>query len=177
MRKVRKCKSGDDHMSTTDTARQLEAEDLARAKSMTQNILGDWDWLSWNELLADDVVLSLKLGSIGIDRIGGLAAAGGNLQVEGREDAKSVLKSIYDDMMRGLSVTTEILSGYNALLLGTLTLELTKETAVSGSWPIVIYMEFNPYGRISVMTIAAVDLQPLTDAIRNAAQTSALKAA
>jgi hypothetical protein len=45
------------------------------------------------------------------------------------------------------------------------------------SWPIVIYMGFNDDGRIRVMTIAAVDLQPLTDAIRNAAQTEALKAA
>jgi hypothetical protein len=78
-------------MSTPDTARRLEAEDLARAKSMTQSIIGDWDLFTWNDLLANDVVLSLRLGSIGIDRIGDWAAVGGNLQVEGREDVRPVL--------------------------------------------------------------------------------------
>jgi hypothetical protein len=164
-------------MSTPDTARRLEAEDLARAKSMTQSILGDWDLFTWNDLLASDVVLSLRLGSIGIDRIGDRAAVAGNLQVEGRDDVKPVLKSIYDDIIRGLCVTTELLSGYDAVLLGTLTLESTKEAALSESWPVLIYMEFNSHGSISLMTIAVVDLQPLTNAILSAAQTGALKAA
>jgi len=159
-------------MSTTDIVRQIEAENLARAKELTQSILENWDFATWNELLADDVVLNLRIPSAGIDRIGDLNAAGGNLQVAGREDAKRVLKSIYGDIKRGLCVTTEILSGYDVVLLGNMALGVPAK-----SWPIVIYMKFNDDGAIRVMTIAAADLQPLTDAIRKAAQTGALKAA
>ena len=159
-------------MSTTDIARQLEAEDLARAKELTQSILQNWDWITWNELLADDVVLSLKMGSAGIASMGELNAAGGNLRVEGREDAKRVLKSIYADIKRGFCVTTEILSGYDVALLGNMAFGLPTK-----SWPMAIYMGFNDDGKIRVMTIAAVDLQPLIDAIRSAARTGVLKAA
>jgi hypothetical protein len=159
-------------MSTTDIARQLEAEDLARARELTQSILQNWDFITWNELLADDVVLSLRMASVGIDRIGDLDAAGGNLQVSGREDAKRVLKSIYGDIKRGLCVTSEILSGYDVALLGNFALGVPAK-----SWPLVICMGFNDDGEISTMTIAAVDLQPLTDAIRSAAQAGTLKAA
>lgn len=162
-------------MSRTDIERQLEAEDLTRAKNMTRKILENWDLIAWNDLLADDVVFSVRMGSINIDQVGDLAAVGGNLQVSGREDAKRVLENIYDDIKRGLCVTSEIVSGYDVALLGILALELTKEGALSKSWPIVIYMKFNSSGMITVMTIATVDLQPLTDAIRSAAQTGTLK--
>ncbi len=159
-------------MSTADISRQLEAEDLARAKELTQSILQNWDWTTWNELLADDVVLSLRMASIGIASIGDLNAAGGNLQVTGRENAKHVLKSIYADIKRGFCVTTEFLSGYDVALLGNMAFGVPAR-----SWPMVIYMGFNDDGQIRVMTIAAADLQPLTDAIRTAAQTGVLKAA
>ena len=164
-------------MSTTDIEPPLEVEDLARARKMTQQILEDWDFTRWNDLLADDVRLSVKIGSIDVDRIGSLAAVGGNLQVSGREDVKRVLESIYDDIRRGLSVTSEILSGYDVVLVGNFELEGTEEGADSQSWPIVIYMAFNTYGEIIAMTIAAVDMKPLTDAFRSAVQTSILNAA
>jgi hypothetical protein len=45
------------------TAWRMESDDLARAKDVVQTILQDWDFMSWNVLLADDVVLSLKLGA------------------------------------------------------------------------------------------------------------------
>ncbi len=41
----------------------------------------------------------------------------------------------------------------------------------------LIYMAFNSDGAIRVMTIAAIDLQPLIDGIRSAAQTGVVKAA
>ena len=157
-------------MATTDTQR-LEAEDLARAKDMTQSILQDWNLITWNELLADDVTLTLRMGSIGVDKVGDVAAVGGNLEVEGRDDAKRVLKSIYGVIKTGLYVTTEIVSGYDVALLGNMALPSTKEGAPGKSFPIVIYMKFNSDGEISDMTISVVDLQPLTEAIRSAAQT------
>jgi len=162
-------------MATTDTAQRLEAEDLARAKDMAQSILQDWDLITWNELLADDVTLTLRMGSIGVDRVGDLAAVGGNLQVQGREDAKRVLKTIYGAIKSGLLVTTEIVSGYDVALLGNMALASTKERAPGRSFPIVIYMKFNSDGEINDMTISVIDLQPLTEAIRNAAQAEPTK--
>ena len=155
-----------------DIARQLQAEDLARAKDLTENILRNWDFMMWNELLADDVVLSLHLETVGVDSIGDLTLAGGNLRVAGREDAKRVLKSVYADIKRDLRVTTEFLSGYEVALLGNMALG-----GFGKSWPVVIYMGLNDDGKIRVMTIAVVDLQPLTDAILSAAKAGILKAA
>ena len=162
-------------MSITDTAWRMEAENLARAKNMVQMILQDWDFMSWNELLADDIVLSLKLGAVGSDRVGGLGGVGGNVQVSGREDAKRVLKSIYRDLKNRTSVTTEVVSGYNVALLGNLVVPTTKENEDDSSLPIALYLAFNPEGEIEKLTIAAVDLHPLTEAIRSAAQTGALQ--
>jgi len=164
-------------MSSIDTERQLNAEDLARAKTMTQHILRDWDLITWNDLLANDVVLSIRMGSIDFDKVDDLAAIGGNVQVCGRADAKRILKGIYNDIKRGLCVTSEIVSGFDVALLGNFALESTKEGADPESWPIVIYTKFNANGKITAMTIALIDLQPMIDVIRSAAQTGTLKAA
>ena len=163
-------------MATTETAQRLEAEDLARARDMTQSILQDWDLITWNELLADDVTLTLRMGAIGADRFGDIAAAGGNLEVEGREDAKRVLKSIYGFIKSGLYVTTEVVSGYEVALVGNMGLASTIEGAPGRSFPIGFYMKFNYDGEISHMTISVVDLQPLTETIRSAAQTGTVEA-
>jgi hypothetical protein len=162
-------------MSISETAWQMEADELARAKDMVQMVLQDWDFMSWNELLSDDVLLSLKLGSAGFDQIGDLGAVGGNLQVSGREDVKRVLKSIYGDLKNRTSVTTEVVSGYDVALLGNLVVPTTEENEDDMSSPIALYMAFNPEGEIEKLTIAAVDLQPLSEAISSAAQAGALQ--
>jgi hypothetical protein len=49
--------------------------------------------MSWNQLLADDVALSLRLDAPAVkEAVGLLGDVAGNLQVKGREDAKRVLK-------------------------------------------------------------------------------------
>ena len=125
-------------------------------------------------MLDDYVVLSLKLGAFGFDRVGELGGVGGNLQVFGREDAKRVLKSIYRDLKNRTSVITQVVSGYDAALLGNLVVPTTKENEDDRSLPIALYMAFNPDGKIQKLTIAAVDLKPLTDAISTAAESGAL---
>ena len=157
-------------MSMSETDWRMEADELARAKDMVQMILQDWDFMSWNELLADDVVLSLRLEAAGFDRIGDIGGVGGNLQVSGREDVKRVLKSIYADLKNRTSVTTEVVSGYDVALLGNLVVPTTEEDEDDMWSPIALYMAFNPEGEIEKLTIAAVDLQPLTEAISSAAQ-------
>jgi hypothetical protein len=155
-------------MSVMDVGRQLKAEGLAHAKRMVETTLEGWDLLSWNELLADDVVLSLKLGTLDINRIGDLRGASGDLEVTGKSQAREVLKSIYGDLRRDLSITTEVVSGYDVILLGNLAVHKTNEDI--DSLPVGIYMIFNSQAKIRKLTIAIVDLQALTDAIRTAAQ-------
>jgi hypothetical protein len=162
-------------MSISDTAWRMENDDLARAKDLVQIILQDWDFLSWNELLAYDVVLSLKLGAVDFGRIDDLGGVSGNLLVSGREDAKRVLKSVYRDLKSRTSITTQVVSGYDVALLGNLVIPTTKENEDDRSLPIALYMAFNPEGEIKKLTIAAVDLHPLTDAVRVAAETGALR--
>jgi hypothetical protein len=159
-------------MTTTGDVRQMEAEGLARGRETVQRVLRDWGWMTWNQLLADDVVLSLRLDAPAVKQVGGLGDVAGNLQVKGREEAKRVLKSIYDDVSSGLSVTTEIVSGHDAALLGNLALSSTRENAAALSLPIALYMAFNDEGQIERMTIAALDLHPAAGAILAAAKGS-----
>ena len=155
-------------MSTAEVERRLNAASLTHAKRMIETILEGWDLLTWNELLADDVVLSVRLGTVGMNRTGDLHGLRADLQVTGQQEAKRVLKSTYGEFRKGLFVTTEVISGYDAVLLGNLSVQ--KPDVHIESVPVGIYMAFNSKGKIRKMTIADVDLQPLTDAIRNAAE-------
>jgi hypothetical protein len=73
-------------------------------------------------------------------------------------------------------VTTEIISGYDVALLGNLSLRSTKENTEDLSLPIVLHMAFDYEGKVQKMTIAAVDLNPLIEAIRAAVQSNAAHA-
>lgn len=158
-------------MSTAEDERRLNAASLTHAKRTIETILEGWDLLTWNELLADDVVLSVRLGTLDINRTGDLHGLRADLQVTGQQEAKRVLKSIYGDLRKGLFVTTEIVSGYDAILLGNLSVQ--KPDVHIESVPVGIYMAFNLKGKIRKMTIADVNLQPMIDAIRNAAEVGA----
>ena len=157
-------------MPMSDTARQMEAKDLAHAREVVQEILRGWDLLPWNVLLSDDVVLSVRFGAADFCEIGDGATANGNFRVFGREDVKRVLDSIYPKLKRDLSVTTEIVSGYEVVLLGNLVVPSTKENTDALSVPLVLYVAFDGEEQINRMTIAALDLQRLTMAIRMAVE-------
>jgi hypothetical protein len=105
-------------VSAVKLVRPIEAADLTRATQEARAILHDWDLMRWNARLADDVTLSIRLGAAGIDQIGGLMAANGNLQVCGRVNTMLVLRIIFPDLMSGLSVTSKIVSRYDIALLG-----------------------------------------------------------
>jgi hypothetical protein len=162
-------------MSTANVDRQQTARELAHAKRVVETTLEGWDLLSWNELLADDVRLSLKIGALDVSRMGNLRAASGNLVVVGKEQAKEILKDIYGEARKGLLVTTEVVSGYDAILLGNLAIQ-TNDGGID-SLPMGVFMTFDSRGKIHEMTIAAVDLQLLTDSIRNAARAGLATAA
>jgi hypothetical protein len=162
-------------MSAANVDRQRMAGELAHAKRVIETTLEGWDLLTWNELLADDVLLSLKLGTLIVEGVDDLRVAGGNLEVRGKQQAKEVLQSIYNDLRKDLFITTEVVSGYDAIVLGNLATR-TSDGEIE-SLPMGIFMAFDSRGRIREMTIAAVDLQALTDAIRSAARAGLTKAA
>jgi hypothetical protein len=162
-------------MSITNTDPERAAEELAHAKRVVETTLEGWDLLTWNELLADDVRLSLSFGGMDVSQLGDLRAVGGNLDVSGKKQAKEVLQSIYGDLRTGLSVTTEVVSGYDAILLGNLAVQTSRDGFESV--PMGVFMTFDPRGRVREMTIAAIDVPALTDAIRNAARAGLAKAA
>jgi hypothetical protein len=162
-------------MSTTNIDRQRAAEGLAHAKRVVETTLEGWDLLTWNELLADEVRLSLSFGAMDVGRLGDLRAAGGSLEVSGKKQAKEVLQGIYGDLRNGMAVTTEVVSGYDAILLGNLAVQTSGEGFKSV--PMGIFMTFDPHGKVREMTIAAIDVPALTDAIRNAARAGLANAA
>jgi hypothetical protein len=153
-------------MSTIDVERQPEAEDLARRKWMTEAVLAGWDQLTWNELLADDIVLSLRLGRLDIGRISELRGCGGVFQVIGQGQAKRLLKRVYSDLRKELSIKTKVIIGHHGILIGKLTVRRVGQDVEL--FPVVIYMALNSERKIKSMTVSIVDLQPLPEAIRNA---------
>jgi hypothetical protein len=162
-------------MSTADVDRQRAAEELMHVKRVVETTLEGWDLLSWNELLSDGVCLSLRLGTLDVGRLGELQAASGDIKVFGKTDAKEVLQSIYGTLRKGLSITTEVVSGYDAIVFGNLA--LTRDDGEIESLPMGVFMAFDSRGRIREMTIAAVDLQAPTDALRDLARAGLAKAA
>src|SRR5208282_5557921 len=121
---------------------RMEAEGLVNSREMVQMILRDWDWLTWDTLLADNVALSLNLGAAAVDMAGNLAAVGRDLKVTGRDGAKRVLQNIYGDLRSGLLVTTEIVSGSDAVLLGNLALRGADENRGPVSLPVALHLAF-----------------------------------
>ena len=156
-------------MTTAPLARPMEAEDLARAREMVQMILRGWGFMTWDQLLSDEIVLTLRLGAIEFSQITNSVAIDGSRQFFGRADVKSVLKDIYPALRDSLSVTTELISGYDVVLLGKWSVPSTKENAEASSLPVALYLGFDNEGKVEAMTIAAVDLQSMSQSIRAAA--------
>ena len=117
-----------------------------------------------NELKVFLVVL-VVLGTLDISRLSELRGCGGDFQAVGRKKARRVLKSLYGDLRKDLSVTTEVINGYHAIVLGKLAVR--KAGHEVEYLPVVIYMALNSERKIQNMSVAIVDLRTLADAIRN----------
>jgi len=141
------------------------AERLAQAKQMVQAVLDNWDFETWNQLLADNVTVNLKLGSVGVDSAGLPVAAGADLQARGREDAKKLLKKVYGELKKNVKITGEVAYGYDAMLLGELNVNVKDKPQTV---PVACHLHFNPKGKIDKLVVAGMDTRPLLGLIRNA---------
>jgi hypothetical protein len=155
-------------VSTKNIQRQLEIKDRARAQQIVKTILEGWDHLTWNELLADDIVLSFRLRKEDIGRLGELGEYGDFFQATGQKEVKRVLTSMCGDLRKSLSVITEVISGYHVILLGKLVVQ--RMNGNIESLPVAIYMDLNLERKIHKMTIAIVCPLPRTEANRKASE-------
>ena len=148
----------------------LTLEEIRRqsqAVEMVQDVLDEWDFKTWNQLLAEDVVLTLNLGAVATDADGKFAALGTKIQATGRDAAKEALRDVYGDLKKDVSITGQLLAGYEAILFG----ELNVTTRDNGSQalPIAAYLQFNDKGKVQRLTIGMTDLRPLLQGVREAA--------
>jgi hypothetical protein len=143
-------------MSAHHVERQPETKDRAQAKQMIKTILNGWDHLTWNELLADDVILSFRSAKVDIRQLAALHGYGSVFQATGQKEVKNVLASMYGDLRKDLLVTTDFVSGYRIILLGHLIVD--RMVGHFESYPMVIYMDLNLERKIRRMTIAIVGL-------------------
>ena len=146
-------------INVTGQAPQTSQEHQAQARQMVQDVLNRWDWKTWDQLLADDVRLSLKLGSVMTDQSGQLAAVGLKADYNGREDAKKALKQVYGELKKNFTIDKEVVSGNEAVFVGDLNVSQPQKQAQP--IPMVVYLMFNDQGKIKQFTIATVDLQQL----------------
>ena len=130
---------------------------------MIKTILEGWDHLTWNELLADDIVLSFRSGKGDVSGLGEVRGYGSVFQATGKREVKHVLTSMYGDLRQSLSVTTEFISGYHVILFGKLVVQ--RMIGHIESLPVAIYLDVNLERKIQKMTISNVG--PLTRADAN----------
>jgi len=151
-------------VSIKHAERQLEIEDLARTKWLTGAGLASCNPQTWVGWLADDVVLSFRLGAVDTSHISELQGYSGVFQVAGKRQCRRLLKTILDGLSEYLSITTEIISGSHIILLGKLLQR--KPQGNAEHMPVVIYMALNWEKKIQEMTVAIVDLQTIATAMR-----------
>jgi hypothetical protein len=155
--------TGESHVSIMEAELQLEVEDLARTKWMTGTGLRSCNPQSWIEWLADDVVLSLRLGAVDTSHIGERHGYSGMFRVAGKKQSRRLLTSISVDLKKNLSITTEIISGSHIILLGKFSLR--KPQSGASHMPVVVDMTLNPGKKIQDMAIAIVDMQTMATAM------------
>jgi len=151
-------------VSIADVEWRPETEDLARSKRMMNSVLASCNPLNWNEWLADDAVLSLRLGAADTSQIRDFRGYSGVFRAAGKRQARRMLKSISRGLSKDLSISTEIISGSHIILLGKLTARKLQNSAEC--MPVVIYMALSSEKMIQDMTIAVVDMQTITAAMK-----------
>ena len=144
-------------MTPIDVARINHIEGLAR--KVARLFIGDWDSVKWNRLIADDVVLSIRPGATDI------AQNCSATHAFGCENALRLLETIHGENRNGLSVNTKLVNGSDIVLLGNLARHSMVENTADAAIPIVVHLAFDKAKKLNRMTLAAINLNPLAEAI------------
>lgn len=155
-------------MTTTHLERQTESEDFVSERELVDFVMRHWRFMSWTELLSADVVLTLKPSTI--RAIAGLRLENGMLRAEGRDEATRVLKTVYDDLRDNFVIATKLISGFDLVLGGNLVLKSGRENTDNRVVPLSVFITFVEEGKVARMSILELDLEPVVEALRNAAR-------
>jgi hypothetical protein len=156
-------------MAQSSVQCRTETEDLARARELVEFVMARWDVTPWTGLLADDVLLLLRLGSVvPRDFGGGMGVLALDTEVTGQHRAAGLLRQFYPELMRLLSITAKLVSGYDAVLAGTVVLPSTGENTDDQCFAMAVCMRFGSDGRVHRLALVPVDLDALGETIRDA---------
>jgi hypothetical protein len=158
--------SGAAALAADTASNDADVNQLAQARQMVQGVLNHRDFKTWNQLLADDVVFNVRLGTATKDSAGDPALVGMNVEFKGRDAAKKALRDIYGDLHKDFRVTTEINHGAEVVFMGELVVESKGKDPAT--LPIAVYMAFNPAGKIERIGIFSVDVRALVAALQPA---------
>ena len=147
-----------------------EIKQLAQSRQMVQEVLNHWRFKTWNQLLADDVVFNVRLGTAAKDSAGDAVLLGLRAEYTGRDAVKKALREIYGDLHKDFQITTEIARGPDVVLLGELA--VTAKGKASAAAPIAVHMAFNKAGKVERIGIFSVDVRALAATLESDASKS-----
>ena len=151
--------------ATTAPNTDSEVQQLAQSRQMVQEVLNHWNFKTWNQLLADDVVLNIRMGTATKDSTGDATLLGMKVEITGRDAVKKTLRQIYGDLHKDFQITTQIAHGPDVVLLGELV--VTVKGKDPATLPIAVHMAFNKSGKIERLGIFSVDVRALVKAIES----------
>lgn len=155
-----------DEATPNNAGNAAEAKQLAQSRQMVREVLNYWDFATWNQLLADNVVFNARLGTAAKDSAGEPALVGMNVEYKGRDDVKKALRDIYGDLRKDFRITTEIAHGPQVVLLGDLV--VTQKGKDPATLPIAVSMTFNQAGKIERLGVFSIDVRAVSAALQTA---------
>lgn len=160
--------------------RQQDTSMRSDSLRKVREVMSNWESKSWDEILAEDATLTLRLADVVQSADGTPALVALSTDVQGREKVKQALDDLYKQYHRQITITTEMLSGDEAILLGDVRLQSARkgqgqpskpadadqgkaaQKSADNTIPLTIYMHFNQAGKIDRMTVSSLDIETAT---------------
>ncbi|MDE2112658.1 MAG: hypothetical protein KGJ79_16070 [Alphaproteobacteria bacterium] len=102
-------------MTPGDHTQSAAAQLLGRA--IAELISTCWNTANWDGLLADEIVLSIKLGTAGLRYLDDPGTFTSNVLVTGRANALHILERVCNVLRARLSINTKLVTGREIVML------------------------------------------------------------
>jgi hypothetical protein len=137
-----------------------------RSESLKQvrNAVEQWSSQSWDEVLADDVRLGLRMTQRTSREDGTTIMTSTRTDVIGKEKVKQALTKLHQEYGGRVTITSEFLSGQRAVLIGEVAPAgegkgQDRPPSAEDGVPVVILMNFDQERKIEQLTITSFSLQ------------------
>lgn len=156
----------------------------SEALQKVRQVVDNWDAQAWDEVLAEDVSLSLRIADMVQSPDGGSSLVSIRTEVRGRDKVKQALQKLYEGYHKQITIKSELLGQNQAVLMGDVKVGEGRERfrerqdgqAPQGreqqpregqeaqkqkddSVPFIMHMHFNQEGKIDRLNIASFDLK------------------